>query len=251
MSRRRSFVPREQIRNGVASLPPDQVHHLRDVLRLKAGEEVEVFDGEGRCYLGKVQLHGTQMRIEGLQEFCLPEQSHVWITLAPALIKPDRFEWILQKATELGVEEIIPLATRFSEIRVPRSKVESRLQRWQRIVREASKQCRRLTVPQIHAPVQFQELLSLEQSPSTTKLLFYERAATSWSSTGPLTDRVLICTGPEGGWDSGEVEEASRAGFGIFNLGPRILRAETAALAVLAVIQFNAETLRDRSSIVD
>lgn len=251
MSRRRFFVPREQIRNGVASLPPDQVHHLRDVLRLKAGEVVEVFDGEGCIYFGKVQASGAHVRIEGLQEFRLPEQSHVWITLAPALIKPDRFEWILQKATELGVEEIIPVATRFSEIRVPRSKVESRLQRWQRIVREASKQCRRLTIPQIHAPVQFQELLSLMQPPSTTKLLFYERAATSWSGACSLTDRVLICTGPEGGWDSGEVEEASHAGFGIFSLGPRILRAETAALAVLAVIQFIAETQKHKSSIAD
>jgi 16S rRNA (uracil1498-N3)-methyltransferase len=251
MSRRRFFVPREQIRDGVASLPPDQVHHLRDVLRLKAGEVVEVFDGEGCGYLGKVQVHGTHIRIEGLEELPLPEQSRVWITLAPALIKSDRFEWILQKATELGADEIIPVATRFSEIRVPRSRVESRLQRWHRIVREASKQCRRLTIPQVRAPVQFQELLSLEQPPSTTRLLFYERAATSWRGACSLTDRVLICTGPEGGWDPGEVEEAGRAGFRIFSLGPRILRAETAALAVLAVIQFIAETQKHKLTIAD
>ena len=244
MSRRRFFVPREQIGDRVASLPPDQTHHLRDVLRLKAGDEVEVFDGEGTGYLGKVQADGAHIRIEGLQKLPLLDQSRVWITLAPALIKSDRFEWILQKATELGADEIIPVATQFSEIRIPRSKVEARLERWHRIVREASKQCRRLTIPQIHPPIQFQELLSLEQPPSTTRLLFYERAATSWSSACSLTDRVLICTGPEGGWEAGEVEEAGRAGFRILSLGSRILRAETAALAALAIIQFTTETQR-------
>lgn len=241
-SRRRFFVPREQIRDGVAFLPPDQIHHLRAVLRLKAGDEIEVFDGQGAAYLGKVETHGGEIRIILLEELPAIEQPPVWVTLAPALIKANRFEWILQKATELGANEIMPLETRFSEIRIPRGRLESRMERWLRIVREASKQCRRLSIPQLHAPVQFQELLSLERPPSTSKLLFYEKAATPWSRTCSLTDRVLICTGPEGGWDATEIEAADAAGFRIFSLGPRILRAETAAIVSLAIIQFTAET---------
>jgi 16S rRNA (uracil1498-N3)-methyltransferase len=242
--RRRFFVPRERIRDGVAFLPPDEIHHLRDVLRLKAGDEVEVFDGKGVGYRGKVETHGSEARIMLLEKLSADDQPHVWLTLAPALIKVNRFEWILQKATELGIDEIMPLTTRFSEIRIAGGKLESRMERWRRIVREASKQCCRLSIPQINAPVRFEELLSLELPPSTSKLLFYEKAATAMSRTPTFTNRVLICIGPEGGWDAGEVGEAARAGFQIFSLGPRILRAETAAIATLAIIQFIIGTHR-------
>ena len=127
MSRRRFFVPREQIHNGFAFLPPDEIHHLRDVLRLCAGDEVEVFDGQGTGYIGKVEVTASEIRIVGLQELSSAEVRHARVTLAPALIKADRFEWMLEKATELGADEIVPLVTRFSEIRIPEGKIELRL----------------------------------------------------------------------------------------------------------------------------
>ncbi len=245
MYRKRFFVPQERIRDGLAFLPSDQIHHLRDVLRLSEGDEVEVFDGEGAAYSGKVEHLGSETRIGQLRRLSANEERGVRVTLAPALIKTDRFEWMIEKAAELGADEIIPLVTRFSEIRIPMDRLESRLERWRRIAMEASKQCRRLCVPKISTPIPFAELLSFEMPRSASRLLFYENAAVSWDRSISSADHVLICTGPEGGWDMAEVEAAHRAGFGVFRLGQRILRAETAALATLAVIRLAIEEAAD------
>ncbi len=238
MPRRRFFVPPERIGSGVASLPPDQTHHLRDVLRLKNGDEVELFDGEGASYLGTVDIQGPETRIVGLKEVSPAHQTPTRVTLAPALFKAERFEWMLQKATELGVDEIVPLETRFSEVHIPAQKLDSRLERWRRIVQEASKQSRRTAVPRILRPVPFADFLSAEHPPAASRFLFDERAAVSWDSSLVPSLRVVLCTGPEGGWDEAEVASAASAGYWIYSLGPRTLRAETAAIAALAIVQF-------------
>jgi 16S rRNA (uracil1498-N3)-methyltransferase len=240
MLRRRFFAPREQISNGVAFLPPDQIHHLRGVLRLNAGDEVEVFDGEGDLYLGVVQIRGAETRIVRLEKLSVRDEPQPHVILAPALIKADRFEWMLEKATELGADEIIPLETRFTEIRITRAKIQQRMERWRRIIREAARQCRRLYVPRIQEPVRFSALLSAGHLP-LTRLLLFEKADTLWDCILSPSAELLICTGPEGGWDSTEVEAAGKAGFGIFRIGSRILRAETAPLAALSIVQFVAQ----------
>jgi 16S rRNA (uracil1498-N3)-methyltransferase len=237
MSRRRFYVPQDLIRDGIASLPPDQVHHLRDVLRLGTGEVVEIFDGAGCGYIGEVDLRDSHIYVRGLQR--IPgEESRVRVILAAALIKSSKFEWILQKATELGVHEIIPLKTRLSEIEIPASKMTLRLERWDRIVREAAKQCRRLAAPRVHVPQSFQDFLSMDEFSSCVRFLFYEKAASPWNpKPDQLTARIVLCVGPEGGWDSGEVDRAKTAGYEVFGLGPWILRAETAAIAAVSIIQ--------------
>ena len=209
MTRKRFFVPRDSIRGGIATLPPDQAYHLRHVLRLGTGDVVEFFDGEGGRYIGEVELHGPE----------------VWVRR-------------LQKATELGVEEIIPLKTRFSDIRIPDSKIDIRLERWGRIVQEASKQCRRPTVPRVRKPIQFSDFLCLKELSASTRLLFFEKAADLPRLESVLSDRIVLCIGPEGGWDSNEIEQARETGYKTFSLGPWILRAETAALAAVSIIQF-------------
>jgi 16S rRNA (uracil1498-N3)-methyltransferase len=235
MTRRRFYVPRECIHDGIAALPPDEAHHLRDVLRMKTGNTVEIFDDAGRGYSGEVKIHGSDVIVHGLK--CLPSpESRFSLTLAAALIKPANFEWMLQKATELGTDEIIPLKTLLSEMRIPQEKIESRLERWNRIIREASKQCRRYSVPTIRPPLDFFEFLCLEEFSSYTRILFYEQATEPWQSSNP-TDQIILCVGPEGGWDPLEIERAREAGFGIFGLGPWTLRAETAAIAAVSIIQ--------------
>jgi 16S rRNA (uracil1498-N3)-methyltransferase len=235
MTRRRFYVPRECIRDSIAVLPPDEAHHLRDVLRMKTGDTVEIFDDAGVGYLGEVELHGSDVVVRGLE--CLPSpQSRFRLTLAAALIKPAKFEWMLQKATELGVDEIVPLKTRLSEIRIPLEKIESRLERWNRIVQEASKQCRRYSVPTMRAPLDFSEFLEGEALSTSTKILFYEQAKDLWQP-GDLMDRIILCIGPEGGWEPYEIEQAAEAEFGIFGLGPWTLRAETAAIAAVSIVQ--------------
>jgi len=247
MSRRRFYVPRDSVRDGVASLPPDQAHHLRDVLRLGTGEVVEIFDGAGNGYIGKVDLRDSGIYVRNLQSIPSKELP-VRLTLAAALIKSSKFEWILQKATELGVHEIIPLKTRLSDIDIPSGKMTPRLERWDRIVREASKQCRRFAAPRVHAPRAFEDFLSIEELSSYLRILFYEKASEPWvPEPAMLSNQVVLCIGPEGGWEDGEIEQAGRAGYKICSLGPWILRAETAAIAAVSIMQhqINLLNLRD------
>src|SRR6058998_1965160 len=140
MSRRRFFATRESIAGGIARLSAEEVHHLRDVLRLRAGQVVEVFDGAGRSYVGRVQRDDGGLSVGSLERTEGRAESPIDVSLGLALIKSDRFEWALEKATELGVREIVPLESRRCEVRIPQGKLEARLERWRRIVREAAKQ---------------------------------------------------------------------------------------------------------------
>jgi 16S rRNA (uracil1498-N3)-methyltransferase len=225
------------MRDGIAYLSSSQAHHLRHVLRLGTGDVVEVFDGEGQAYLGDVEIQGPRVVVRSLRPLS-SEQAPVRIILAPALIKSAKFEWILQKATELGVHQIVPLATRLSDIRIPESKLGLRLQRWDRIVIEASKQSRRLVAPRLHQPMNFSDLLFSGEFSTCTKLLFYEKASNLWSPGDvPGSGEIMLCIGPEGGWESREIEQAQSSGISVFSLGPWTLRAETAAVAALAILQ--------------
>jgi 16S rRNA (uracil1498-N3)-methyltransferase len=237
MALRRFYITPEFIGEEAAQLPADQAHHLRDVLRIRAGERVEIFDGAGRGYSGEVEFRGTEVFICRLNP--LPFQaSPVRLILAAALIKPAKFEWILEKATELGVDEIIPLKTGCSEIRIPEDKIADRLHRWERIVQESSKQCRRFSSPQVHAPRSFENSLRAEEYSSYVRILFYEKSQDLWRPDATLMpDGVILWVGPEGGWEDHEIELAEKAGCTIAGLGSLILRAETAAIAAVSILQ--------------
>jgi 16S rRNA (uracil1498-N3)-methyltransferase len=247
MSRRRFYISQNSIKEGIACLPSDQAHHLRDVLRIGSGEIVEVFDGAGKGYVGEVDLRDSMVYVRGLQS--IPsEEPRIRLILAAALIKSSKFEWVLQKATELGIHEIVPLKTRFSEIEIPSGKVTLRLERWDRIIREASKQCRRSAAPRVHAPRTFADFLSAEDFSSCSRFLFCEKASEPWRPDQcALSERVVVFIGPEGGWDSGEVERAREAGCQILSLGPWVLRAETAAIAAVSIIQHQINLLSIKS----
>ena len=241
MALRRFYIPPESIHDGVAQLPGDQMHHLRDVLRIQAGEEVEIFDGAGNGYSGDVEFRGSEIFICGLKS--LPSQaSPIRLILAEALIKPAKFEWVLEKATELGVDEILPLKTRFSDIRIPEDKIADRLNRWDRIVKEASKQCRRFASPRVHPPVRFEDFLAVEEFSACSRILFYEKSQDPWRpGSGIMPGSVVLCVGPEGGWQDREIDLAAKAGCKIVGLGPWILRAETAAIAAIAILQHHIQ----------
>jgi 16S rRNA (uracil1498-N3)-methyltransferase len=239
MRAKRFYVPPHQIREGIATLSSDQARHLRDVLRLCTGDPVELIDGEGAGYEGIVDIAGREVRIGSLRRLRASAEACHHIVLAAAVIKQSRFDWMLEKGTELGVAEFIPLRTRFTNIRLPESKVPSRLHRWSRIVREASKQCGRFTIPKILEPRGFDELLTSQTHLDYLKMMLYERAGAPWSPSAKGAQSILLCVGPEGGWDPSEVETARGAGFQIVSLGPRILRVETAALAAVALLQYS------------
>lgn len=231
---RRFHLPPENIHDGIAELPPDQAHHLRNVLRLERGDEVEVFDGVGGAYVGRVEYAGLRVRVIGLKPLPHAEPAPP-LLLGAAIIKPARFEWMLEKATELGVTEFVPLITKRSEFRTINANLEARLKRWRRIVAEASRQCGRTLVPGIRGPMSFTDFLALEDLRRFTLLFCYEKGGVPLRSAAPAGP-IALCVGPEGGWDSTEVQAALQAGFKLVSLGQSTLRAETAALAAIALI---------------
>jgi len=238
MSRRRFFILKDQIRDGAAVLGPEQAHHLRDVLRLGAGDEVEVFDGDGHAYSGRIEFVGKEIHIASLVQLHSAAQPGTSFVLAAALIKLDRFEWMLQKGTELGVDRFLPLETRFCSVRIPASRLEARLERWRRILMEASRQSRRLTVPKIMPPFAFYALLASTEHAEYARFMLHERASERLNARDLTSKNILLCVGPEGGWDEAETRKAEESGFRVVSIGPRILRTETAALAASAIFQF-------------
>jgi 16S rRNA (uracil1498-N3)-methyltransferase len=240
MSRRRFFIDPQSLRGGFAVLPEDEAHHVREVLRLRAGDEIELFDGWGLSYSGKIASLGPEITVGPLKRIEPAAGSRLSIVLAAALIRPHRFEWILQKGTELGVERFLPLETRCTAVRISGTKVSSRLDRWRRIVREASKQSRRPDIPEVDAPIAAASLWDSSEHADRCRILLHERASERIDPVAIPSDRILLCTGPEGGWDDREVKAAQEAGYKIVNLGSRVLRSETAAIAAVAVLQFAA-----------
>ncbi len=248
MTRRRFCVPRDSIRDGIAVLPPDQAHHLRHVLRMETGDAAEVFDGTGIGYIGEVEMRGPEVSIRNLQALP-PLDSSFYLILASALIKPAKFEWMMQKATELGMDEIIPLQTRFTQIRIPPERIGDRLERWQRIVHEATRQCGRRISPRIRPPLEFADFLATEDLAQCTRILFYEKSLHPWRPESLTAGRIVLCVGPEGGWSEDEIEKAAQAGFQTLGLGQWILRAETAAIAAASIIQHQIHcTLRGQTT---
>ena len=215
-------------------LAADEARHLREVLRLKPGAEVSVFDGEGKEFRARVaqaRRDFAELELETEIEPARPE-SPLRITLAVALLKGEKFDLVVQKATELGVVRIVPLITRHADIKLrDESDAHKRVARWQRIALEAAKQSGRALVPEITLPEQLESVLR----PSNPGFLFSERGGQGLKQTE--TDEITAIIGSEGGWSDEELDEARAAGAQIVTLGGRILRAETAAITVAALLQ--------------
>jgi len=237
MTRRRFYAPPSAFADQTVTLATDEARHLRDVLRLQSGEEVYVFDGAGRefrCHVANVGRNEVELRVESEVEPARPE-SQLQLKLCVALLKGDKFDLVVQKATELGVSEIVPLITRYADIHLrDASDAAKRVSRWQRIALEAAKQSGRAVVPEINAPVEF-EALSLDG----VGVMFSERFGDSLESltklSAPRAATALV--GSEGGWSDEEIDNARARDFHVITLGGRILRAETAAIVVTALLQ--------------
>jgi 16S rRNA (uracil1498-N3)-methyltransferase len=205
---------------------------------MRDGDAIEIFDGKGAGYSGIVSCRGDEVSVRSLRQISPPENREHGLILAQALLKADKFEWVLQKATELGASEFIPLETKFCDVRIPGSRIQARLERWHKIVREAARQSCRFGVPEVHVPTSPEKLFASARQSSLRGLFLHENAPERWNGRLPGGENFLLCVGPEGGWHPDEAEAAAAAGFLSFNLGPRILRAETAAVAAVTLIQF-------------
>ena len=213
------------------TLTADEARHLRDVLRLKAGDEVYVFDGVGREFRCTVTRQAAELHIEAEVDPAKPE-SQLQLNLGVALLKGEKFDLVVQKATELGVKRITPLVTRHADIHLrDQYDAAKRVARWQRIALEAAKQSGRAFVPEISLPVAFDSL-----NPDGLGVMFSERGGEALESL-PLSDTITALVGSEGGWSDEEIESARARDFHVITLGGRILRAETAAITVTALLQ--------------
>jgi 16S rRNA (uracil1498-N3)-methyltransferase len=217
-------------------LPEHSEHHARDVLRLREGALVRLFDGRGAEFdavLDAVSRKGVSARITGRAE---PRaESPLRVVLAVSPLRGDRMELVVQKATELGVAEIRPIITARTDAAARPALKGSRQERWDKVASGAAEQCGRAVVPLV-APTTTLDAL-LEQPFGGLKLFFLERSAPSALTALARPEEVLMLVGPAGGWEEVEVERATAAGFVAAGLGPRILRAETAALAAVSAVQ--------------
>ncbi|MDX6611319.1 MAG: rRNA (uracil1498-N3)-methyltransferase [Blastocatellia bacterium] len=252
MTRRRFYAPPGAIdaKANTATLSGDEARHLRDVLRLAQGDEVFLFDGEGReyrCSINKIGRASSTLRvIEEVTAAAL--ESPLKLTIAVALLKGDKFDLVVQKATELGVTRIIPVKTARADIRLRDSAdADKRVARWQRIALEAAKQCGRALVPGVAAPTEFSKLVSDPELVAGKRFMFCERGGEPLPESygdQPKPDSMIALVGSEGGWTDEEVNGARETGWQIVTLGGRILRAETAAIAVSALLQHRFGDLR-------
>lgn len=235
MSRPRLYCP------GVGpdlelTLPAEAAHHARVVLRLRPGAPLRLFDGAGREYEAVLEaLSPREARARVVAEVAPRPESALHVTLALAPLKGDRMEWALQKAVELGAGALRPVVTARTDSAARPALQGARHERWLRVAISAAEQCGRAVVPPVAHAVPLDAFLG--ERFDALRVLFCERPEQPSLATLPRAPRVVALIGPEGGWDDGEIDAARAAGFAPVGLGPRVLRAETAAVAALTALQ--------------
>lgn len=224
---------------GRIALDPSQAHHLFDVLRTGPRETVRVV-ADGEVFLGHVE-EKPFIWLYGREE---TRKRQTDVTLCVALIKSDKFEWMLQKAAELGVSRIVPFVSRYSIIQLDDRKALRKMERWNQILTGACRQCNRTDLVELAPVSHLQDLASYQ---SEVNLVAYEKE-TSHHLAHYLADNpasVTCCIGPEGGFDPAEIEQLEAAGFSPCTLGDSILRAETASMYVLACCEYQQHVKGD------
>lgn len=241
----RFWVSPQSLDTDPVSLEGEGFKHLAKVLRLRVGDKVELFDGEGRAYLGEIQEIGRDRAwISRVTLLAKQGESPLALCLLQGLPKGEKMEWILQKNTELGVEAFWPLLLQRCVVRLETDKKrEHKLERLEKVVQEAARQCGRQVVPRVLPPVGLKEALR-EIGPADRLLVPWEEGgrplAEVLNEMGPPREggRLFVLIGPEGGLTREEVQVAQGQGGQVVTLGPRILRTETAGMAVAAIAQY-------------
>jgi len=244
MARRRFFVDAQH--DGLAELHGEEARHLTRVLRVEPGQQYEISDNHA-AYLAEIaEARGERVVFRIVEPIPAPDPV-VSITLLASIVKFDRFEWIVEKSTELGVERIVPVAATRSEKGLFEASGK-RTERWLRIARESSQQSRRVRMPGILPAVRFERAVHLEYDIGETAeyRCFLDEGFGGEAQAPPLlatlpaqraaTDHIAVLLGPEGGWTDAERQLAMAAGWRAASLGPNILRTETAAVAALAIL---------------
>lgn len=250
MSRRRFFVSGVHRPNDVVSIEGSDAHHIADVLRLRAGDRIEIIDSAARAFVA--ELGGDERHVQARLLEERPhavERQHLRVDVAQSMPKGSKMDAVVQKGTELGAALFLPF---WSERTVARRAGAEKVERWRRIARSAAEQSGRREVPAVVEPVAFDDVLA--------RFCAYDLVLFAWegSNDEPLHDRlprllaraesVLVVIGPEGGFSHAEAEAARARGAHVIWLGERILRTETAAPALLAIINYEREGRNESAS---
>lgn len=240
---RRFFFDPASRRGDDVVLSEEESRHVVKVLRLKVGAELELLDGQGAIFNGRITNVGRQVivRLEHVVDRESAAQRTVWV--GQGILKGEKMDMVVQKSTELGVHRLTPLQLGRSQGRLSEMQGRKKLERWQRISLESCKQCRRLLPMQIDEPADYSSFLANEElaAKKNVRLLFWEEEKKlHLRDVSDLKDALslTLILGPEGGLSREEVEAARSCGFQTVSLGEKILRAETAAVSSVAIVQY-------------
>ncbi|MCI0454959.1 MAG: 16S rRNA (uracil(1498)-N(3))-methyltransferase [Candidatus Dadabacteria bacterium] len=230
-------IRQNQIKNSKAIVSGQDYRHIVKVLRLKPGNEITLFDERGIEHVGKIlELGSKEIKIAIAESKMVSKESLLNITLLQGMPKGDKMDYIIEKATELGVKKIVPVVTERSQIRDTK-----RIDRWRRIALESSKQSGRTLAPLIFDATSFQNAID-SNDPYNLQIVFYEKSSDQIRDVIDMANKhfsnVRLFVGPEGGFTEREISTAKEKGFIPVGLGPRILRTDTAGIVAIAVIQF-------------
>jgi RNA methyltransferase, rsmE family len=239
------FVSEEQINGENAYIEGSDVNHIANVLRMKPGEELLISvkgDWDYLCKIVDIETDRVNLKVlESMEQRELP----VNITLLQGIPKSDKLEMIIQKAVELGVSEIIPVKTKRVVVKIDEKKVDTKVNRWNAIAESAAKQSKRSIIPKVYEPMSIDNALEIVKD-FGVKLIPYENADGIDKTRKILdnmdkTKNIAVFIGPEGGFEESEVERIKNSGFEVITLGKRILRTETAGLALFSNIMIRLE----------
>ena len=237
----RFFLRRKNIADRRATVTGPELDHLRRVLRLRPGDPIVVFDDAGWEHEAVIRsLSAQAAEIEIASSFQAEREYYLKLTLAVGLTKGEKMDFVVEKATELGVQVVVPFVSSYTVPKLDQRKIEKRGARWQKIALAAAKQSGRTRIPEIFPLSGFEDLV--EQTTGSLNLLFWEKEAQQTlkqvHATDPDARSILLVIGPEGGLSDQEAGLAQRHGFKPIRLGRRILRAETAAVVAASLVQY-------------
>ena len=234
----RLFVSDDLINGAVLTLEGDKARYLGRVLRLHAGDEIRVFNGDGperSAVIESITKSAVKLRIGDSHE--TDAESPLRVHLVQGVSRGERMDFVVQKATELGVKRVTPVLTEYGVVKLDAKRAEKRRAHWQGVAQSACEQSGRVRVPLIDAPVPLTTWFGEAPDEVDTQLILRPGATAALAGIEEPSTKVCLLIGPEGGFSDTEYENADIAGFQPVSLGPRVLRTETAAVAAISILQ--------------
>ena len=234
----RFYCPPPLLDSSRLVLPAAAAHHAHRVLRLRTNDPVQVFDGSGNAFDAKIfEINGKRIVLHELQACMAETESPLHITLAQSMSSSEKMDWVVQKATELGIAEIQPVQTQRSMAKLTSERAGKRISHWRSVAISACEQCGRNVLPLIHTPQEFTAWLEEIHGIPCAKYILQPDGSTALHKQAPPHGCAILLVGPEGGFSEDETKIAQLAGFIPVRLGKRVLRTETAAMAGITALQ--------------